>query len=1097
MSGKKEAMGSTPWCVIALLCCFSTTGKAAPCYSDAIKAADRKNVSVGDGLPSMPLKLASVTWVSGSLLHHAARIIFREKLGYNVEFAPDVGQSRDTWMQVADCNSTDPDDKCIQGAPGSVAHLAFEIWESYAAGMAEKMAVEVPGRVPFVVGEMGALGTEAFFIRQAVIDKAFSEKTIFLAWYKSYNASWSKAYTYFASHTDLPAPDTKCSESSYMQGTYLTDYERLTGDSQAIIVDPTTKKKTRKCDANGWALSPACSKLMLTGVTGCIPAICYGGWGFHDLAQKAAFFDMPLALGAYDFVQYIAIPKAHSTLTYWWTPDTALLNSDPVEVIFPAYDSDEYGKGNYRSAMAGTKLQKISNAVIANEVTVQQFVQRLKISIQSIMKFSTRALNKKAVEHEQIACKWLKDNPTVWAPWIPNPTECIAKQGLMDNLGNFMTEANAANATKCDFCATGRRSDDVQLAKGPNFICKQCAVGRFQTNLGETSCTMCGAGRFQSETGKDSCLRCPMGTYTNTDGATACTSCETKLSGSTTRFQGATSPDDCVCMEGAYDAQLLHGSKSCMSCGEGLRCDQKGLVKPFQAKGYYVQNENPKDVFLCNPPEACGGANWSESVCRAPRSGFLCMECPGTMFLVTDLEDMSAPGCQDCSMFANVIVAIAPVFVLCVLLVMIYKTHHSALDDNPIFAEAQNTLGQMIMFIQVVNACFATRVTFSDPLVSVMDTTFAFIDPDQVLGNAPCLSEFMKKPVTQYFLGVASPVVFMAVLLVIWLMSKLCCGGILPMDGLCNVVGEILVEFYISVTLAIFAPFECYSHPNGESSLQKYAQVLCGGSEHGAMLGLAAFGILAYPVSAITLSLYATWRLPRALLDNKLNILIACHFLFGRWKPDTCWFCNVTILRNFFIAVLPMVMPQDQLDLTIVLMVLVLGIAMILVVWFKPRRTTSQNALDVFISYVQLIIATFGLSAVHGNPVSEPLSTFLLILLALVVLAVASCMAVKAFQLFHPTGKKMSTYQVYVSHHAGAGGVAARVLHFMLEKTIGGSIFYDIDNMENSTAIIDAIKVSKNLLVLLGSETFCRTWCIGAIVVAYRTDWSLSQDVRK
>ena len=50
-------------------------------------------------------------------------------------------------------------------------------------------------------------------------------------------------------------------------------------------------------------------------------------------------------------------------------------------------------------------------------------------------------------------------------------------------------------------------------------------------------------------------------------------------------------------------------------------------------------------------------------------------------------------------------------------------------------------------------------------------------------------------------------------------------------------------------------------------------------------------------------------------------------------------------------------------------------------------------------SHVQLIIATFGLSAVHGNPVSEMLSTFLLILLAVVVLAVASCLAVKAFQL--------------------------------------------------------------------------------------------------
>ena len=40
--------------------------------------------------------------------------------------------------------------------------------------------------------------------------------------------------------------------------------------------------------------------------------------------------------------------------------------------------------------------------------------------------------------------------------------------------------------------------------------------------------------------------------------------------------------------------------------------------------------------------------------------------------------------------------------------------------------------------------------------------------------------------------------------------------------------------------------------------------------------------------------------------------------------------------------------------------------------------------------------------------------------------------------------------------------------------------------MANDTKLIDSIKVSNNLLVVLGSETLCRTWCIGAIVPAYR-----------
>merc|ERR1719331_1186915 len=206
--------------------------------------------------------------------------------------------------------------------------------------------------------------------------------------------------------------------------------------------------------------------------------------------------------------------------------------------------------------------------------------------------------------------------------------------------------------------------------------------------------------------------------------------------------------------------------------------------------------------------------------------------------------------------------------------------------------------------------------------------------------------------------------IFIGCLVAAYFISNSCCKGRLMFDGIFNVVGEVLVEFYISVTLAIFGPFDCYDHPNGARSVQKYPNVLCGEGDHGAMMGLAVVGILAYPVNAVCVSLYHTWLLPRSMAANanELRILIRCHFLFGRWKPETCWFCNVTIIRNFFIAVFPMIMPADQLDVTIVLMILTLMIALVVTVWFKPRRNDGQNMLDVFISTVQLLILTLGMS---------------------------------------------------------------------------------------------------------------------------------------
>merc|ERR1719353_1782798 len=330
--------------------------------------------------------------------------------------------------------------------------------------------------------------------------------------------------------------------------------------------------------------------------------------------------------------------------------------------------------------------------------------------------------------------------------------------------------------------------------------------------------------------------------------------------------------------------------------------------------------------------------------------------------------------------------------------------------------------------------------------------------------------------------------ILLGALFTAYLISLYGCNGKLMFDGVFNVVGEVLVEFYISVTLAIFGPFDCYDHPNGARSVQKYPNVLCGEGDHGAMMGLAVVGILAYPVNAVCVSLYHTWLLPRSMAANanELRILIRCHFLFGRWKPETCWFCNVTIIRNFFIAVFPMIMPADQLDVTIVLMIMTLMTALVLTVWYKPRRNNKQNMLDTFISVVQLVIMTFGLSSVHGQSVSEPLSAFLLVLLALVIFVVMSLMLLKAFQLVHPAGKAQVQYAVYLCHHAGAGGAAARVFHSMLLKAIKGRVFYDIDNLPNDTKLIDSIKVSNNLVVVFGSETLCRTWCIGAIVAAYR-----------
>merc|ERR1719498_837947 len=218
---------------------------------------------------------------------------------------------------------------------------------------------------------------------------------------------------------------------------------------------------------------------------------------------------------------------------------------------------------------------------------------------------------------------------------------------------------------------------------------------------------------------------------------------------------------------------------------------------------------------------------------------------------------------------------------------------------------------------------------------------------------------------------------------------------------------------------------------------------------------------------------------------NPIKFLCSCRFLFERWNPKYYWFCNVTIARNFIIAVLPSVMPQEDLDITVLCMTVTLMIALTLLAFCTPRRTPGQNHLDIFISMVQLTILSFGVTSVHGEPLKASLSAGCVTLIFAVGTAVVGLMIYRAFQLV----TQSVTYSVYLSHHAGSGGSSCRLLHCILSSTLQrqkGSVFYDIDNLAYSAVWLDAVRVSRNVMIAFGSATLCRLWCIGAMVCAYR-----------
>merc|ERR1719498_1734388 len=373
-------------------------------------------------------------------------------------------------------------------------------------------------------------------------------------------------------------------------------------------------------------------------------------------------------------------------------------------------------------------------------------------------------------------------------------------------------------------------------------------------------------------------------------------------------------------------------------------------------------------------------------------------------------------------------------------------------------------------------------MSYGQPMQDFVNMLIAHLDPDRVFSSAPCIFSAMSDPVVRYSLTIVSPVALMALLSLIYLIGKYFFREILPLTGLLNIVGEILVEFYISITLAIFSPYNCYGHPNGDASVRNYPEIICGGTSHGAMVGLSVFGIIAYPLSAMVVAVFMTWQYPRRMLKSDISFLITGRFLFERWRPDCYWFCNVSLVRNFWIAVLPCVMPEDALDKTLLLMAMVLMIAYCLFIWFKPRRSIGQNRLDVFVSFVQFSLVAFGLTTVTGQALSKDLSAICVTMIGSVFIVVLSLLVTRFYVLV----MRMAAYAVYLSHHSGHGGSSCRVLHKVLLSVVKGNVFYDIDAKEDLGMMIDSARNASNMVVAFSSETLCRPWCIASIVAAHR-----------
>ena len=92
----------------------------------------------------------------------------------------------------------------------------------------------------------------------------------------------------------------------------------------------------------------------------------------------------------------------------------------------------------------------------------------------------------------------------------------------------YYSETAADMPAECTACGSGRYSDAGE-GQGGDDICKGCAVGKYSTDVGQTSisaCKRCDPGYYGASTGASACTDCAAGRYEDELGSTACNACE-------------------------------------------------------------------------------------------------------------------------------------------------------------------------------------------------------------------------------------------------------------------------------------------------------------------------------------------------------------------------------------------------------------------------------------------------------------------------------------------------------------------------------------------------------------------------------------------
>jgi len=540
--------------------------------------------------------------------------------------------------------------------------------------------------------------------------------------------------------------------------------------------------------------------------------------------------------------------------------------------------------------------------------------------------------------------------------------------------------------------------------------------------------------------------------------------------------------DYCTSVDGALASG---GTGSCSSmdfCSEFLGDSDCMHSRPMLKEGFSSRVDDPLRVFMCWEPKQCPGGEPGTCAPFHDTTAVACAACVENAYL----EDGNCKACEGISILPFVAVVIAGCFGAGLFSHFVNKQVFMRVGAS---TTAGILAGTMFSAMQTLSTFASLEVNWIQPMKGFMKAA-SVLSFDLEVVRIGCV--MAPNAVTRFTARIAVlPLTAMWICIILFMKKTFWNPKLVLNVDVSNAIGGLFSLFFIPIVLAFLAPFICYQHPAGVSSMMSAPTILCGEDEdHSSMvvIGALAFVLLAVPfISGVA---WGTYKYRTLVLNQDADNFNRFRFLFVRFRADGYWYGGCLIFRNLLVCIVPIFTDNDP-ALQVILLCSVLIIFMLVQTWNKPWRPDPSGIpfLDANFSdaaltsgLVVLLVSGALCTDFRTNQASvQMVGMIVLIMFAVIILATGGY-ALRERLMPRPY------YTWFITHHKGGAAAQARYVKSLLSMKTGKKVFIDSDDLQDLDTLFDTVRVRTDVLVVYATaETLKRPWCAGEIVVASRT----------